>query len=53
MHSTNEGRPESSGLADIFRVRRVKRLDIMSEDDRFMKGVVELKTEVIIAVSAF
>lgn len=50
MHSTKAGRVASSGLVEIHRSMSVSRLDMMSEEDKLMRGVGALKTEVTIAI---
>jgi hypothetical protein len=52
MQSTSEGSNASSAEIAVRRSKSVKRLDMMSEEDRLMRGVEELKTAVTMAVSA-
>lgn len=52
MHSTKAERDRSSGFVDIFRSKSVNRLERISDDDRLIRGVGELNTEVIMAVKA-
>ena len=53
MHPTRLAKASSFGFVDSRRRSRVSRLDMMSEEDRLMKGVGELNTEVIMTVRVF
>lgn len=50
---TKAGKVASSGAFDTRRRSSVKRLDIISDEDKFIKGVGELNTDVIIAIKVF
>lgn len=52
MHSTKAGSDKSSGFVDIFRSKSVNRLERISDDERLIRGVGELNTDVIMAVRA-